>query len=135
MKKRLALMFFVGVAILISRARPETSGTVLVMSAHWDNNTNIQGTVAFSKINSSGPDTIIATTTLSEGWARLTEPLQPNSFYNVILRAENGSQLVQFPITTAFINPANLQRAEIDIVCRASDHSLASARIDVSMKF
>jgi hypothetical protein len=71
MKKRLALMLFAGITIVASPARPQTSGTNLVMSAHWDDNSYIQGTVTFGKVNSSGPDTLIATKTLSQGRANL----------------------------------------------------------------
>jgi hypothetical protein len=133
--KRFIPVLFTAVTFLASAAQPQTSGTNLVMGAHWDNNTYIQGTVTLGKMNSSGPDTVIATKTLSQGWTNITEPLAANTMYNVTLLASDGTKLVRFPITTALINPGSLQRAEIDIVCHASDHSLASARIDVSMTF
>jgi hypothetical protein len=135
MKKRLALLLFAVITLITPVARPQTSGTNLVMGAHWDNNSVIQGTVTLAKVNSSGPDTPITTKTLSQGWTNVTEALSASSMYNVTLSASNGTQLVKFPITTALINPNNLQRAEIDIVCHAADNSLASVQITVSMTF
>jgi hypothetical protein len=135
MKKRLALISFAAITLFASAIKPQTAGTSLVMKAHWDDNTAIQGSVILGKVNSSGPDTAIATETLSRGYTNITESLAASSLYNVTLLAPDGTQLVKFPITTALINPNNLQKAEIDIVCRKSDRSLASARIDVSMTF
>ena len=135
MKKRFALGLIVAMTAFTSAAVPQTSGTTLVMGAHWDNNKSIQGTVTLGQVNSSGPDTVIATETLSRGSANITEALAANAVYDVTLVSSTGTQLMKFPITTALINPSNLQRAEIDVVCHASDNSLASARIDVSMTF
>ena len=135
MKKRIALVLLAVGMAFAATAVPQTAGTNLVMGARWDNRHYIDGTVTLGKVNTAGPDTIIATKTLSKGWTNITESLAANSLYNVTLAASDGTQLVKFPITTALINPNNLQSAEIDIVCHASDHSLASARINVAMKF
>lgn len=135
MKKGIALLLFAAITIIASPAKPQTSGTNLVMGAHWDDKSYIQGTVTLAKVNASGPDTIIATKSLSQGWTNITESLGANSVYNVSLVASNGTQLVKFPIATALINPTSLQRAEIDIVCHAADNSVASAQITVSMNF
>ena len=135
MKKRFAFALFAASTIFTSAAIPQTSGTNLVMQAHWDNNSAIQGTVTLGLVNSSGPNTVIATNTLSKGSTSITEALAPNSVYNVTLVDSAGVQLIQFPITTALINPSNLQSAEIAIVCHTADNSLASAKINVSMTF
>ena len=116
-------------------AVPQTSGTSLSMVARWDNNGYIQGTVTLSKMNVSGPDTVIAAQTLYKGKANVTVTLAANSVYNVTLAETNGTQLVKFPITTALINPANLTDAQIQLVCHVADNSLASAKMNVQMNF
>jgi hypothetical protein len=135
MKRRIVLMLLAAVAFVVSPAKSQNSATNLVMGAHWDNQSYIQGTVTLAKMNVVGADTVIITKTLSQGWTNVNEPLGANSIYNVTLRMTNGTQLVKFPITTALINPANLKRAEIDLVCHAADNSLASAQFTVSMSF
>jgi hypothetical protein len=135
MKRFSALLFFAFVTLFVNPARPQTSGTNLVMGAHWDNNSYIQGTVTLSKANLSGPDTVIATRTLSLGWTNVSVALAANAVYNVTLVSSTGVQLVKFPITTAIINPSNLSRAEIDLVCHAANNSLASAQMTVNMTF
>jgi hypothetical protein len=116
-------------------ARPQTSATNLVMSAHWDDGTYIQGTVTLDQLNGSRPDTVVVTKTLSYGRASVSEPLSGSTMYNVTLLTATNTQLVKFPITTAMINPGNLQRAEIDLIFRKADNSLKSAQIKVSMGF
>jgi hypothetical protein len=116
-------------------ARPQTTSTDLVMAAHWDDSTAIQGTVTLGQLNASGPDTVIATKTLSNGRTSVYEPLGASTMYNITLLSSTNTQLVKFPITTAMINPGNLQRAEIDLVFRKADNSLKSAQIKVAMAF
>jgi hypothetical protein len=116
-------------------ARPQTTATDLVMAAHWDDGTAIQGTVTLGQLNASGPDTVIATKTLSNAHASVYEPLGASTMYNITLLTATNTQLVKFPITTAMINPGNLQRAEIDLVFRKADNSLKSAVIKVAMAF
>ncbi len=105
------------------------------MAAHWDDGTYIQGIVTLDQLNASGPATVIATKTLSYGRANVSEPLSASTMYNVTLLTATNTQLVKFPITTAMINPGNLQRAEIDLIFRKADNSLKSAQIKVSMGF
>jgi hypothetical protein len=136
MRRLLALAFLVfTVAILACPARPQTTGTALSLQARWDNNTNVQGTVTLSKVNVSGPNTVVATETLSRGRTSVTVPLAANSLYNVSLVSSSGTQLASFPITTALINPSNLSSAEIQMVVHTSNNTLASARIQVSLSF
>ncbi|HTQ59938.1 MAG TPA: hypothetical protein VMI32_06935 [Candidatus Solibacter sp.] len=135
MKLRLTFVLLAAATVFTSTGVPQTAGTNLVMGARWDNNRAIQGTVTLGRVNLSGPDTVLATQTLSNGRANIMEALAANTLYDVTLVGSDGTQLVKFPLTTAMINPSNLQRAEIELVCHAADHSLASARIDVSMKF
>jgi hypothetical protein len=116
-------------------AKPQTTATDLVMAAHWDDGTAIQGTVTLGQLNASGPDTVIATKTLSNAHASVYEPLGASTMYNITLLTATNTQLVKFPITTAMINPGNLQRAEIDLVFRKADNSLKSAVIKVAMAF
>jgi hypothetical protein len=116
-------------------ARPQTSSTDLVMAAHWDDGTAILGTVTLGQMNAAGPDTVITTKTLSNGRTNVYEPLGASTMYNITLLTSTNTQLVKFPITTAMINPGNLQRAEIDLVFRKADNSLKSAVIKVSMAF
>jgi hypothetical protein len=116
-------------------ARPQTSATNLVMGAHWDDGTDIQGTVTLGQLNALGPDTVIVTKTFSNGRTSMSEPLGASTMYNVTLLTAANTQLVKFPITTAMINPRNLQRAEIDLIFRKADNSLKSAQIKVSMGF
>jgi len=105
------------------------------MVAHWDDATDIQGTVTLGRLNASGPDTVIVTKTLSDGRTSVSEPLSAGTMYNVTLLTAANTQLVKFPIATAMINPENLQRAEIDLIFRKADNSLKSAQIKVSMGF
>ena len=122
-------------AVFALPARPQTSATNLVMSAHWDDGTDVQGTVILGQLSALGPDTVIATKTLSNGRTSVSEPLSATTMYNVTLLAAANTQLVKFPITTAMINPGNLQRAEIDLIFRKTDNSLKSAQIKVLMGF
>jgi hypothetical protein len=122
-------------AVLALPASPQTSATNLVMGAHWDDGTAIQGTVTLGQLNASGPDTVIATKTLSNGRTSVSELLSAATMYNVTLLTDANTKLVKFPITTAMINPGNLQRAEIDLIFRKADNSLKSAQIKVSMGF
>jgi hypothetical protein len=78
---------------------------------------------------------LIVTKILSNGWTNVSEPLGASTMYNVTLLTAANTQLVKFPITTAMINPGNLQRAEIDLIFRKADNSLKSAQIKVSMGF
>jgi hypothetical protein len=135
--KRLLAFALVATSVVLFAvpARPQTSGTTLSLQAHWDNNSAIQGTVTLAQINASGPNTVIATQALSRGRTSITVPLAANSLYNVTLVSSSGTQLVTFPITTALINPNNLSSAQLALVVHASDNSLASARIQVSMNF
>lgn len=105
------------------------------MGAHWDDGTNVAGTVIVGQMNATGPDTILATRTLSSGWASTTLSLSTSSLYDVTLVGTNGTQLVKFPFSAAMINPANLQRAAMNLVFRKTDSSLKSAQISVSMAF
>jgi hypothetical protein len=89
--------------------------TSLSMSAHWDDGTNIQGTVTFSKQNASGPDTVVVTQTLSNGRANLSEALGATTLYDVMLVDTVDTQLIKFPIATAMINPGNLKQAQINL--------------------
>jgi hypothetical protein len=122
-------------AVFALPARPQTSATNLVMGAHWDDGTDIPGTATLVQLNASGSDTVIATKTLSNGRTSVSEPLGASTMYNVILITAANVHLVKFPITTAMINPGNLQRAEIDLIFRKADNSLKSAQIKVSMGF
>lgn len=122
-------------AVLSTPAWPQTSGTNLVLGAKWDDGTAVAGTITYGQVNTTGPDTVIATKTLSNGWASVSTPLVANTFYDVTLVTSDGTQLVKFPITTAIINPANLQRGEIDLVFRKINKSLQSAKIRVSLEF
>jgi len=122
-------------AVLAIPARPQTTATNLVMVAHWDDGTYVQGTVTLGQQNVSGSDTVVATKTLLNGRTSVSETLGTATMYSVTLLTAANTQLVKFPITTAMINPGNLQRAEIDLIFRKADNSLKSAQIKVSMGF
>jgi hypothetical protein len=129
-----AVLLFMTMLIALP-ARPQTSTTNLVMGAHWDDGTTVQGTVTLGRQNASGPDTVIATKTLSAGWTNVSEPLGASTMYDITILSTTNTQLIKFPITTALINPGNLKRAEIDLVFRKADNSVESANITVSMGF
>jgi len=135
LKKYFITVLICMTAVFALPARPQTSATNLVMSAHWDDGTDVQGTVILGQLSALGPDTVIATKTLSNGRTSVSEPLSATTMYNVTLLAAANTQLVKFPITTAMINPGNLQRAEIDLIFRKTDNSLKSAQIKVLMGF
>jgi hypothetical protein len=112
--------------------RPQTYTTNLVLTAHWDDGTNVSGTVTLA--NGSGTGTVIATAALSNGRASVTESLG-TTLYNVTVATTTGTQLLKFPITTALINPESLRKAELDVVFRKADNSVKSANVSVSMGF
>jgi hypothetical protein len=122
-------------AMFALQARPETSGTELVMTAHWDNGSAVEGTVTLEQLNAPGSDAATITKALSNGSASVSEPLGASTLYAVTLVTATNTQLVKFPITTAMINPQNLQRGEVDLVFRKADNSLKSAQVKVSMEF
>jgi hypothetical protein len=135
MKKCRILAFLVVAAIFPQLARPQTTGTSLILSARWDDGTRIIGTVTLLQQTAVGTTTVIATEPLIRGRADVSEILEANALYYVTLVSSTGTQLVKFPVATAMINPSNLQRAEIDLVCRKADSSVKSAQISVSMGF
>jgi hypothetical protein len=135
LKNYLIIVLLCMTAMFALPARPQTSATNLVMGAHWDDGTTIAGTVTLGQLNASGPDTVIVTKTLSNGWTNVSEPLGAATMYNVTLLTSGGTQLLKFPITTAMINPGSLKRAEIDLIFHKADNSLQSAQINVSMGF
>jgi len=135
LKNYLCILLLCMTTVFALPARPQTSTTSLSMSAHWDDGTNIQGTVTFSKQNASGPDTVVVTQTLSNGRANVSEALGATTMYDVTLVDTAGSQLIKFPIATAMINPGNLKQAQIKFVFRKADNSLKSGNISVSMEF
>ena len=135
MKNYLCILLLCMTTVFALPARPQTSTTSLSMSAHWDDGTNIQGTVTFSKQNASGPDTVVVTQTLSNGRANVSESLGATTMYDVTLVDTVGMQLIKFPIATAMINPGNLKQAQIKFVFRKADNSLKSGDISVSMEF
>jgi hypothetical protein len=124
-----------GLCLLALPVRPQSSGTTLTMLARWDNNKAIKGTVTLSQVNLTGPNTVIAQQALSSGRTSITVPLAANAVYNVTLVDSAGTQLVNFPITTALINPTNLSSAQINLVVHAANNTLASANLQVSMSF
>jgi hypothetical protein len=137
MKNYIWILPVVIIALIIPiTTRPAvTAGTQLVMGAHWDDGTYVNGTVILGKVTAWGPDTVAANKALSNGWTTIATPLAPNSLYDVTLVSSSGTQLVKFPFTTALIDPTNLQRAEIDLVFHKTQNTLASAQIKVSMGF
>jgi hypothetical protein len=122
-------------AIFSTAALPASPETYLVMRAHWDDGTAVAGAVTLGAVNTSGSEMVISTKTLSNGGATVDATLVANSFYNVALVSSDGTQLVKIPITTALINPQNLNRAEVDLVFRKANNSVKSAEFKVSMKF
>jgi len=135
LKNYLIIVFCCMTTVFAPQAQPQTSTTELVIGAHWDDGTYVQGTVTLGQLTVSGPDFVIAAKTLSNGWTNVSEPLRAATMYNVTLLTVAGPQLVKFPITTAMINPGNLKRAEIDLIFRRADNSLKSANVTVSMAF
>ena len=122
-------------ATLAIPARPQTTTTRLVMTAHWDDGSIIGGNADFASVNASGQDSVIATEMLTNGRAAMSAQLAPNSLYDVTLTTSGGARLAKFPLTTALINPQNLQRGEVDLVFRKADNSLKSAKVSVSLGF
>lgn len=135
MKNYLITILLCVTAVCALPARPQAATTNLVMTAHWDDGTTIQGTVTLGQQNASGPDTVVVAETLSNGWVSVSETLRAATMYDVTLLTTTGRQLVKFPITTAMINPGNLQQAEIRLTFHKADNSLKSAKITVAMGF
>jgi len=135
MKNCLVAILLLAATIVALPAQSQAPSTLLVMGAHWDDGSSLEGTVSLGQPSTSGPDTVIVTKTLSAGWTNVSEPLGASTMYNVTLRNTAGVQLIKFPITTALINPGNLNRAEIDLIFRKADNSVKTANISVSMGF
>jgi hypothetical protein len=135
-RRKSAIALFLVIAVLCSApAQPQSSGTDLVMHAHWDTGAAVPGTVALSHVNAVGPDTLVATKNLTNGGASFTTVLASNSLYNVTLTSTDGTQLIKFPFTTALINPANLGKAAVTLVFYSTNKSVKSATVYVSMSF
>lgn len=135
MRKYLSTVLILTItAIFSTAALPASPETYLVMRAHWDDGTAVAGAVTLGAVT-SGSEMVISTKTLSNGGASVDATLVANSFYNVALVSSDGAQLVKIPITTALINPQNLNRAEVDLVFRKANNSVKSAEFRVSMKF
>jgi hypothetical protein len=132
MSKWLGMIFLLLGTLIGSPANSESSGTHLMMTAHWDNMEPIRGTVTLVRASVSKD---IVAKPLSQGRAEVTVSLAENAFDTITLLETDGKELLKFPITTAMINPTNLSSAEIEIVCRLKDRSIASARINVLMAF
>jgi hypothetical protein len=135
LKNYLCVILLCMTTVFALPARPQTSTTSLSLSARWDDGTNVQGTVTFGKQNASGPDTVVATQSLSNGRANVSEALGATTMYDVTLIDTAGAQLIKFPIATALINPGNLKQAQIRLVFRKADNSLKSGNIAVDMEF
>ena len=131
--------FWVGLFCLLAvfpmAADAQPTGTTLAMRVQYDDGSSADGTVTFGEVHVLGADTILATKTLSRGYAAVVEALSATTLYNITLTSPAGVQLLKFPITTALINPQNLTNAQIHIVLRKTDNSLKSARVEVSMGF
>jgi hypothetical protein len=131
--------FFVALLCLLALspipALAQSSGTTLSISASWDDETPIDGTVTLGLVHIVGADSILATKTLSNGRASVVETLAGTTLYNITLVSPSGVQFLKFPITTALINPQNLSTAQIHVVLRKADNSLKFAHISVSMGF
>jgi len=132
--------YFLGVAVIclaifIMPVCPQTLGTTLSLGVHWDDNTAVAGTVVIALVQVTGTDTVIATRPLNAGSASLTVSLATNSLYHITVLSPTGIHLARFPITTALVNPQNLQRGAMSMVLRKADRSLKSANVSVSMNF
>lgn len=105
------------------------------MTAHWDDNSDVDGSVTIASVHVVGSDTVLAKKELNEGSASLRLPLESNSIYHVTVTSASGGQLVKFPITTALVNPKTIERGIMSLVLHKSDNSLKTANIQVSMEF
>jgi hypothetical protein len=136
-KKLFFITATIAMAMLCSaQAQPQTTtGTNLVIRANWDTGGAVEGAVTFGRVNATGPVTVLVTRTLSSGRAAFQTVLAANSIYEVTLTGSDGTQLTQFPVTTALINPANLERAGITLVFNSTAKSLKSASVSVDLNF
>jgi hypothetical protein len=135
MRKYMGFVFLLLVSLFANPANPETSGTNLILTAHWDNQQAVQGTVTLVKANLLTENNVVVAKPLVQGVASVNLPLAGNAIYNVTLLEKNGKELLKFPITTALINPKNLASGEIEFVFREKDQSVESARVNVLMNF
>jgi len=133
--KNFLVLALVGLAVVLSpAANSQALGTSLVMTARWDDNSRIDGTVTLTKVTPTGEATLV-TQSLSRGRVSVLEALDASSLYYVTLTSSNGIQLLKIPVTTALINPTNLKSAQVAVVCRKADNSVKSAQFSVSMGF
>lgn len=137
MKRFLSIACMLLLAVLLAGpAKTQTTGTQLVLSAHWDDNSAVAGNVNLALVGPSGQQTVLATKVLSSyGRTNFATNLAANALYKVTLSNTSGVQMVQFPLTTALINPQNLQEGEVDLVFRKADGSMKSAKVSVEMGF
>jgi hypothetical protein len=131
---RIALLLVI-TALASVPARPQTSGTNLVLHAHWDTGAAVSGTVTLSQLNATSLDTVLVTRNLLNGGASFTTVLASNSLYHVTVTSTDGTQLIKFPFTTTLINPANLGKAVVTLVFNRANKSVKSATVNVSMSF
>ena len=129
----LAIAMFCSVQAQTQAQTP--AGTNLVIRADWNTGSAVDGVVTFARLNPTGPATVLVTRNLSRGRAAFQAVLATNSLYQVVLTDSDGTQLTQFPVTTALINPTNLESAGITLVFSSANKSLKSASVNVDMNF
>ena len=95
----------------------------------------MQGAVTLNQVGPTGLESILVTKSLSKGSASFQTALAASAVYDVTLSGSDGTQLVKFPLTTALINPANLQQAGLVLVFNSSNKSLKSANVSVGLTF
>jgi hypothetical protein len=124
------------IAILSSAPiKSQTAETNLSIRARWDSGGAVQGVVTLSQVSPTGLESILVTKSLSKGSASFQTSLVGTAVYDVTLSSSDGTQLVKFPLTTALINPANLQQAGLALVFNSSNKSLKSANVSVDLAF
>jgi hypothetical protein len=134
-KRHLIALVAICLAMFSAQARPQVEGTELTLSAHWDDMSAVAGSVTIAAVHVIGADTLVAKKALNAGTASVTLALASNSLYHVTLLAPTGAQLVTFPVTTAMVNPQNLERGAMSLVLHKADNSLKSATVNVTMDF
>jgi hypothetical protein len=135
MKKPFSIAAVAIAALCSPVAQSQTTGTNLAIHAHWDTGSAVEGVVTLAQVNATGPQSILVTKSLSKGGASFRTALSANAVYDVNLNGTDGTQLASFPLTTALINPANLEQAGITLVFNSANKSLKSASVNVNLNF
>jgi len=114
------------------------NGSLLSLSAAFDDGSPVAGTVAVQSLNSNNVAATIATEPLVAGAASYKVVLQLDTLYSVLLMQRDGTVLATFPFALPRVfkmDPAALRGAALALIFRRSDLALKQATPQVTFDF